>query len=178
MKMGTSLMDTGQQEVTLMPLSITPKMVTFTSNDYSQPQRSRREQVETAATVTGGVGAGAAATRGGALKFFKSADKFNAVTKTATEAAQAVQKPAQQTRSLMNAFKINYKNFTKQIAEWAEASKMPKFMKGIFTGKLGKVIGKGAAVFVFITGIGEVFSTLLNNMDKVGVKLATSTHGN
>ena len=158
-----------------MVLSVSPKIVTFTG-EASNP-KSRRDKVEDAATATGGVGAGVAATRGGALKFFKSAEKINQVTGTAAKATSVIEKPAKQTVSLLNAFKVNYRNFTKQVAEWAEASKMPKFMKGIFTGKLGNILGKGAAVFVFISGIGEVIHTLLNNLTTAGATFSTPNSG-
>ena len=157
-----------------MSLSISPKIVTFTGTGADQ-LKTRREQVENAATATGGVGAGVAATRGGALKFFKSsAQRVNSATNTAVQATRALEKPVKQTNSLWNAFKINGKSIGKQIAEWAEASKMPKFMKYIFKGALGKALGQGAAVFVFITGCGEVLSTAMNNMYKVGATLFSS----
>lgn len=155
-----------------MLLSVSPKITTFTALE-EQPVKSKRDKVENAAAATGGVGAGYAATRGGALKFFKQAEKINQVTGTAARATSAIEKPAQQTVSLLNAFKVNYRNFTKQVAEWAEASRMPNFMKGIFTGKLGHVLGKGAAVFVFISGCGEVLHTLLNNMTTLGATFST-----
>ena len=158
----------------MMPISVAPKFVSFTSSPDSH-QKSNREKVENAAAVTGGVGAGAAATRGGAMKFFKSAENLNRVSNTAVKTSKALQTPVRQTNSLLNAFRVNYKNFTKQIGEWAEASKMPKFMKGIFKGKLGGFIGGGAAVFVFITGIGEVISTASNNLYRLG---ATASFGN
>lgn len=153
-----------------MLLSVSPKMVSFAGTS-TPSAKTRKEKVEDAAAVTGGVGAGAAATRGGsALKFFKSAEKMNEVTKTAANAANALEKPATQTKSLLNAFRVNYRNFTKQIAEWAEASSMPKFMKGIFTGKLAGAVGRGAAVFVFITGVGEVIGTVLSGINKVATQ--------
>lgn len=153
-----------------MLLSVSPKMVSFTANETKQP-KTCKEKVEDAAAVTGGVGAGAAATRGGsALKFFKSAGKVNEMTHSAASAASAIEKPAQQTKSLLNAFRVNYSNFTKQVAEWAEASRMPRFMKGLFTGKIGGALGRGAAVFVFITGIGEVIGTIVSGISKVATK--------
>lgn len=158
----------------MTPISVSPKFVTFTGTP-NNPTKSNRERVEDAAAVTGGVGAGAAATRGGAMKFFKSAENLNRVSNTAVRTSKALQTPVKQTNSLLNAFRVNYRNFTKQVGEWAEASKMPKFMKGIFKGKLGGFIGGGAAVFVFITGIGEVISTASNNLYKLG---ATASFGN
>ena len=158
-----------------MSLSISPKMITFTGTDY-RPSNKRREQVENAATATGGVGAGVAATRGGggALKFFKtSAETVNRASATANQATNALKTPAKQTNSLFNAFKLNGKGFGKQISDWAEASNMPKFMKRLFTGQFGKALGRGAAVFVFITGIGEVISTVMNNIYKVGSTISS-----
>lgn len=153
-----------------MLLNVSPKIVTFTAAESAQ-SKTRKEKVEDAAAVTGGVGAGAAATRGtNALKFFKSAEKINDVTRSAANVATAIEKPAEQTKSLLNAFKVNYRNFTKQIAEWAEASRMPKFMKGIFTGKLSGALGRGAAVFVFVTGVGEIIGTILSGINKVAAQ--------
>jgi len=153
-----------------MLLSVTPKIVTFTANDDT---RSRREKVEDAAAVTGGVGAGAAATRGQAFKCFKTSEKLRTMVNGASEATAAVAQPVKQTQSLWNACRLNYQNFKTSIANWAEASRMPKFMKAMFTGKLGSAIGKGAAVFVFVSGIGEVFDTCVKNADKLGVKMST-----
>jgi len=152
-----------------MVVSITPNLVSFTSYPDTS-KKSKREHVEDAATVTGGVGAGAAATRGGAMKFFKSAEKINRVSSIADQTSRALEAPVRQTNSLWNAMKLNYNKFTKQISRWAEASNMPKFMKGIFTGKLGAIIGGGAAVFVFITGIGEVIRTASNNIYTLSAK--------
>ena len=137
--------------------------------------RSKREKVEDAATATGAAGAGAAATRSSALKFFKSAEKMNHATGVVAQTSRAIEAPVNQSRSLINGFKINYRNFTKQIAEWAERTNMPKFMKAMFTGQAGKLIGQGAAVFVFITGLGEIFHTLTKNINNVGMKMATMT---
>ncbi|MBR6098939.1 hypothetical protein IKP85_04260 [bacterium] len=159
-----------------MPLSIAPKIVTFTGTETTAQHKSRRDQVENAAAATGGVGAGVAATRGGggALKFFRtSAETVNKASVTANRATHALETPVRQTNSLWNAFKLNGKSIGKQIAEWAEASKMPKFMKVLFTGQFGKALGLGAAVFVFITGVGEVISTLMNNLYKVGATLSS-----
>lgn len=151
-----------------MSLRVDGSVVPYEGNSSN---RSKRETVEDAATATGAAGAGASAT-----KFFKtSAQKVNRISTTMAETSRAVETPVRQSRSLINGFKINYRNFTQQIANWAEQSNMPKFMKVFFTGQAGKVIGKGAAVFVFITGIGEVFHTLMKNIDNVGMKMATMT---
>ncbi len=161
-----------------MPLSVdktTTALIPYTGNSNTQ-NRSNRDRVEDAATVTGATGAGVAATRGNALKFFKtSAENLNKVSGTAAQATKAVAEPVKQSRSLINAFRINYKNITEQIAKWAETSGMPNFMKPLFKGALGAAIGKGAAIFVFISGIGEVFHTLLNNVNRAGMKMAQAT---
>lgn len=156
-----------------MPLSpVGLYNLSFTANVESQ-QKSRREKVEDAATVTGGVGAGAAATKGtNAFKYFKSSEKLRGVVNSAATTTEAIAKPAQQTKSLWNALKLNYKNLKIDIAEWAKASKMPNFMKGMFTGKLGSMLGGVASVFVFISGVGEVFHTLLNNVNKINTQVS------
>jgi hypothetical protein len=157
-----------------MPFSITPNLVSFTANPINRDAKTRREKVEDAATVTGGVGAGAAATRGStAFKYFKSSEKLRSVVNGTSKAAQALSEPAQRTRSLWNALKVNYKSLKIDIANWAKASKMPKFMKGMFTGKLGSFLGGGAALFVFISGVGEVIDTTMKNINKLGVELST-----
>ena len=147
-------------------------IVQYTGN---QSSRSNREKVEDAATATGAAGAGAAATRSSALKFFKSAEKMNHATGVAAQTTRALEAPVSKSRSLINGFKINYRNLTEQIAAWAEKTNMPKFMKIMFTGEVGKVIGKGAAVFVFITGLGEIFHMFMRNINNVGMKMATMT---
>ena len=143
-----------------MPLSpVLPCHINFTG--YDQQPKSGRDKVEDAAAVTGGVGAGVAATRGnGAFKYFKSSEKLRGVVNTATNTSKAIAEPAKQSKSLWNALKLNYVNLKKGIADWAKASKMPKFMKAMFTGKLGKVISGGAAVFVFISVIGICVSLI------------------
>ena len=154
--------------------SIDNSVVPYTGNDNQY--RSNRDKVEDAAAVTGATGASAAASRSSALKFFKSsATKVNTLSGTAAEITNAVEVPAKQSKSLFNALKINYKNITGQISRWAEASHMPKFMKALFMGKLGNFIGGGAALFVFVTGIAEVFQTLMKNVNNVGLKMSTVT---
>jgi hypothetical protein len=152
-----------------MQLSVNPKIVTFagTGNERSQ-SRTRKEQVEDAATATGGVGAGVAATRGGAMKFFNTAKKLDTATALASSATKAAEVPIKQTNSLWNAFRLNCKGISTQIANWAEGTNMPNFMKYLFKGGLGKIIGRGAAVFVFITGLGEVVRTVSNHLYKAG----------
>lgn len=158
-----------------MPLNVSPKIVSFTGlNNNSQP-KSRRDQVEDAAAATGGVGASAAAARGANLKFFKQAEKFNRVTGAAANATRELEKPANQLTSLFRAFKVNYRNLTNQISEWARSSRMPNFMKGLFTGQLGKTLGTGAAIFVFISGLGEVITTAINSAHKIGNQISTIT---
>ena len=159
---------TEEEEATAMSLRVDGSVVPYEGNSSS---RSKRETVEDAATATGAAGAGASAT-----KFFRaSAEKVNRISATTAETARAVEAPVRQSRSLINGFKINYRNFTKQIANWAEQSNMPNFMKAMFTGEIGKVIGKVAAVFVFITGVGEIFHMLMKNINNVGMKMATMT---
>ncbi len=153
---------------------IDSSVIPYTSNDNQSS--SKRDKVEDAAAVTGATGASAAAGRSSALKFFKSsASKVNTLSGTAAEITNAVEVPAKQSKSLLNALRINYKNITGQISRWAEASKMPNFMKAMFTGKLGSFLGGGAALFVFVTGVAEVFQTLMKNVNNVGIKMSTVT---
>ena len=151
-----------------MPLSpVSVNKIYFTGAE------SRNDNVVEAAAVTGGVGAGCAAARGGkAFSAFKSSAKLRSAVTGAAEATEAMVKPINQSKSLWNAFKINAKNLRTSIANWAKNSKMPKFMKGLFTGKLGKAIGGLAAVFVFITGVGEVVRTFAYDLDKINKKAA------
>lgn len=159
---------TEEEEATAMSLRVDGSVVPYEGNSSS---RSKRETVEDAATATGAAGAGASAT-----KFFKtSAQKVNRISTTMAETSRAVETPVRQSRSLINGFKINYRNFTQQIAEWAERTNMPGFMKALFTGKASSIIGKGAAVFVFITGLGEIFHMFMRNINNVGMKMATMT---
>ena len=160
-----------------MPLNVAERSmikydIGFGNSDNSS--RTKREKVEDAATATGAAGAGVAATRGGgtALKFFKSAENMNYATGVAAHATKAVEEPVRKSRSLFNAFKINNKTIGEQISAWAERTNMPNFMKAMFKGSVGKFLGRGAAVFVFITGIGEVFHTLMKNLNNVGEKMS------
>lgn len=154
-----------------MPLNaIGPKFVTFTSSangttKSSDDNNNRRENVGVAAAATGAAGAGYSATRGAAFKMFKSSEKLRGTINTIAEGANVVNQPIKQTNSLWNALKVNYKQLRLDIANWAKASKMPKFMKSMFTGKLGAIIGGGASVFVFITGITEVVDTFANKVN-------------
>ena len=109
------------------------------------------------------LGAGGAVISGGArLGFFNG--KVCSMVRGTTEATKALIEPAKQSKSLWNALKLNYQNFKTGIATWAKASNMPNFMKVMFTGKLGKAIGGVAAVFVFISGIGEITNTLTRTL--------------
>ncbi len=146
--------------------AVGPRFVTFTGEN-SQRKDERRERVGDAAVVTGGVGAGYTATRGAAFKMFKTSEKLRGTINTVAEGANVVSKPLKQTNSLWNALKVNYRQLRLDIANWAKASKMPKFMKGLFTGKLGAIIGGGASVFVFITGVSEVFNTFINKLSTI-----------
>lgn len=151
-----------------MPLSaIGPKFVTFTGEAPQRDNADRKERVGEAAAVTGGVGAGYTATRGAAFKMFRSSERLRGTINTLAEGVNVVNKPLKQTNSLWNALKVNYRQMRLDIAQWAKASKMPKFMKAVFTGKLGAVLGGGAAVFVFISGVSEVFNTFLNKLSTV-----------
>ena len=151
-----------------MPLSpVAPCNINYTG--YNPQPKTGRDKVDDAAAVTGGVGAGVAATRGnGAFKYFKSSEKLRGVVNKAAETERALTVPVKQSKSIWNALKLNYANLKKGIADWAKASKMPKFMKAMFTGKLGKVISGGAAVFVFISGVGEIAHTLVSNVSRIG----------
>ncbi len=153
--------------------ALTPKFVTFTgANTNSDKDDKRRERVGEAAVVTGAAGAGVTATRGAAFKMFKSTEKLNRVVNNIAEGANLVNQPIKQSNSLWNALKLNYRQLKLDIAAWAKNSRMPAFMKGLFTGKLGSIIGGGGALFVFITGLFEVADTFMN---KVGVNLASKS---
>ena len=115
-----------------------------------------------AAFVVGGAGAGAKAFRA-----FPSGAQVSRGITMANQATEAMVKPINQSKSLWNALKVNTKKLTSSIANWAKNSKMPKFMKAMFTGKFGKAIGGLAAVFVFITGVGEVVRTAVYDLDKI-----------
>ena len=149
--------------------AIGPKFVTFTgdASNASARREDRKERVGEAAAATGAAGAGYSATRSGAFKMFKSSEKLRGTINSVAEGATLVSEPVKQSNSLWNALKLNYRQLRLDIANWAKASKMPKFMKGMFTGKLGSIIGGGASIFVFITGIGGVFNTFLNKLSTV-----------
>lgn len=139
----------------MTPLSISPKIVSFTAGENQQ--RTGRDNVEDAAKATGVAGA----TTGGAMKFFKSANKASS---TAVQTTRALQEPIKQTNSLFNTFRGTMTELFNQLSDWARGSNMPRFMKSIFTSKFGAFLGGVAAVFVFITGIGEVFNTASYNL--------------
>lgn len=151
-----------------MPLNVIgPKILTFTGEPSMTGAKGdkRKGHVEEAATVTGAAGAGCSATRGAAFKMFKSSEKVRNAFNNAAGTVNAINKPLKQSNSLLNALKVNYRNFTSDIKSWAKASNMPGFMKAMFTGSLGKVIGGIAAVFVFVTGLGEVINTFANKVN-------------
>lgn len=153
------------KEMFQMPLNVIgPKFVTFTGNSSPSDDDKRRENVGAAAAATGAAGAGYSATRGAAFKMFKSSEKLRGTINTVAEGATLVSKPIKQSNSLWNALKVNYRQLRLDIANWAKASKMPNFMKAMFTGKLGAIIGGGASIFVFLTGITEVVDTFANNV--------------
>ena len=112
-------------------------------------------------------GAGAAAGGAKAFRAFPSGAQVSRGITMANQATEVMVKPINQSKSLWNALKVNTKKLTSSIANWAKNSKMPKFMKAMFTGKFGKAIGGLAAVFVFITGVGEVVRTAVYDLDKI-----------
>lgn len=151
---------------------ITPNFVSF-GNQYAEYNKEdkRREHVGDAAKATGAAGAGYAATRGASFKMFQSSQKLNRFVNGVAEGANTINQPIKQSNSLWKALKLNYKNLTRDIAQWAENSKtLPRFIKPLFTGMLGKFIGGAAAVFVFISGVGEVVDTFANNVSKTASK--------
>lgn len=145
-----------------MSLSISPKLISFTAGENHQ--RTGRDNVEDAAKATGVAGATT-----GAMKFFKSANKASS---TAVQTTRALQEPIKQTNSLFNTFRGTKTELFNQLSDWARGSNMPRFMKSIFTSKFGAFLGGVAAVFVFITGIGEVINTASNNLYRLGATVS------
>lgn len=153
--------------------AITPNFISFTSNQQvaDKKEEKRREHVGDAAKATGAAGAGYAATRGASFKMFQSSQKLNRFVNGVAEGVQTINQPIKQSNSLWKAIKLNYKNLTRDIAQWAKNSKtLPNFIKPLFTGMLGKFIGGAAAVFVFISGVGEVIETFANKVGKTASK--------
>lgn len=147
-----------------MPLSpVMMNKIAFTGNP--DDNRGGNDGVKEAAFVTGGVGMTAKGAK--AFRAFPSGAQVSNGITTVTKATDAMVKPINQSKSLWNALKVNTKKLTSSIANWAKNSKMPKFMKAMFTGKFGKAIGGLAAVFVFITGVGEVVRTAVYDLDKI-----------
>lgn len=157
-----------------MLLNVSPHNLTsFGNSSQSTSNREKNKQkVDEAAVVTGGVGAGVTATRSAAFKMFNSSTKLNKTVNGISEGAKAMTEPVAQSKSLWNAFKLNYRKLTSGIANWAKNSKMPAFLKPIFTGKLASILGGAAAVFVFITGSVQVFTTAVSKLNKVGNNLS------
>ena len=149
-----------KKEMSQMQLSaIGPKVVTFTSGNSDRDDK-RHERVGDAAAATGAAGAGYSATRGAAFKAFRSSENV-------AKALNAMNQPVRETSSLWNALKVNAKRLKLDIASWAEKSRMPKFMKGMFTGKLGGAIGGVASVFVFVAGLAEVYDAFLHKLSNL-----------
>ena len=158
-----------------MLLNLSSHNLTTFGNSPQQSYSSReknKQKVDEAAVVTGGVGAGLTATRSAGFKMFNSATKLNRTVNGIAEGAQAMTEPVKQSKSLWNALKLNYRKLTSDIANWAKNSKMPSFLKPIFTGKLASILGGAAAVFVFVTGAVQVFTTAVSKLSKVGNKLS------
>jgi len=142
-----------------MPLSVTGSNLVSFGNTAASKDDRRRERVGEAAAVTGAAGAGYSATRGATFKMFNSSSKAARGINTLANSARAVNQPIRESNSLWNAFKVNYRQLSSDIAKWAQKSNMPNFMKAMFTGKLGAFCGGVGALFVFVTGVSEVIST-------------------
>ena len=146
--------------------AIGPKVVNFTSNNAERDDK-RHERVGDAAAATGAAGAGYSATRGAAFKAFRSSENVAKAVNNAANGLNAMNQPVRETSSLWNALKVNAKRLKLDIASWAEKSRMPKFTKGMFTGKLGGAIGGVASVFVFVAGLAEVYDAFLHKLSNL-----------
>lgn len=135
--------------------------VSFSGNKYLTGDNSenRRDPVAGAAAATGGIGATCSATRGSSFKMFANSKKVTSAINNVVDGANVAAKPISQTSSVWNAMKLNYHKFTGEIGKWAESSNMPKFVKSMFKGKLASVFGGAAAVFVFVSGIVDIWKT-------------------
>lgn len=157
----------------MLPRISSQNLTTFGNDPHAASNHEKNKQrVDDAAVVTGGVGAGVTATRSASFKMFNSANKLNKTVNGIAEGARAVAEPVTQSKSLWNAFKLNYRKLTSDIANRAKNSNMPAFLKPIFTGKLASIFGKVAAVFVFVTGSVDVFRTAVSKLSAVGNKLS------
>lgn len=157
----------------MLPSVSSHNLITFGNDSNNASNREKnRQRVDDAAVVTGGVGAGVTATRSASFRMFNSANKLNKTVNGIAEGARAVSEPVTKSQSLWNALKLNYRKLTSDIATWAKNSNMPKFLKPIFTGKLASIFGGTAAVFVFVTGAVDVFTTAVAQLSKVGNNLS------
>ncbi len=126
------------------------------------------------------VGVGAGATVGGAkyginaFKRFKL-NKVGDVVQLSGKTTQAIRDAAnvgKKSKTLWNRMLMNAKTYKESIINWGKSLKVAKWMKPIFESKafakVSAAIGGVTAVFVFISGIGEMgntFSKLANKGD-------------
>lgn len=142
-------------------MSLSVNRVSFTGNNNDDDRHVRATEV--------GVGAGA--TFGGAkyginaFKRFKLG-KVKDVVELSGETTKAIKEAAgigKKTKSLWSNMFANAKSYKESIINWGKSLKVAKWMKPIFESKafskVSSAVGGLTALFVFISGIGEMAQT-------------------
>lgn len=143
-------------------MSLCVNKISFTSNN------EKRDENRVTATE---VGVGAGATVGGAkyginaFKRFKLG-KVGDVVQLSGETTKAIREAAdvgKKTKSLWSKMFANAKNYKESIINWGKNLKVAKWLKPVFESKafakFSGIAGGITAVFVFISGIGEMSKT-------------------
>lgn len=121
-----------------------------------------------------GVGAGAAVGGTkytfGALKRFKSSKDIVTLSNETTQAIKAAANTGSKVKSLWGKMLVNAKTYKNGIINWCKSTNTAKFLKPVFESKafakVSGAIGGATAVFVFISGIGE----MVQNCNKLANK--------
>lgn len=119
------------------------------------------------------VGVGVGATVGGAkygtgafkrFKLTKGTKDLVTLSSETTEAIKTAANAGSKIKRMWAQVGVNTAKYKKTIVEWAKSTKMAKFLKPVFESKafakVSGLVGGVGALFVFISGLGEIGNTV------------------
>lgn len=122
------------------------------------------------ATATGATAAGATAAKNGTFNMFRSAKNVKMMSKSTTDAVKLSAQSAKEAKGLLGAFTRTAKAIKASIVKWGETATNSKLLKPLLTNKLFRglagCLGAGVAVFITISGIGDIFNTFTNEVTR------------
>jgi len=151
-------------------MSLAINRISFTGNEDNDRNHVRATEVG----VAGGATIGGAKYSAEAFKRFKLANTkdFIRLSGETTDAIRKAANTGKQVKSLWGRMFANAKNYKDAIINWAKTTKTAKFLMPVFESKafakVSGAIGGVTALFVFISGIGEMGNTFgkLANVNK------------